>query len=120
MHKATAAWEQSCGVDFEHRVALDDKPGIDPEGLLFVVRAFDAGGKFIASSFFPSDPPERRRMLPPLCNVSVSSMLNQHGCASACCLELESARDRGRMTYLSRLKFPWVPCRMSGSSVAGV
>ncbi|PXA83604.1 hypothetical protein DMC47_42940 [Nostoc sp. 3335mG] len=61
--KATLAWEQTCGVDFEHRAALDEKPGVDPEGLLFVVRAFDAGGKFIASSFFPSDPPERRRVL---------------------------------------------------------
>jgi hypothetical protein len=63
MHQATLAWEQTCGVDFDHRVALDEKPGVDPEGLLFVVRAFDAGGKFIASSFFPSDPPERRRVL---------------------------------------------------------
>ncbi len=63
MRKATAEWEQTCGVNFEHRVALDTKPGVGPEGLLFVVRAFDAGGKFIASSFFPSDPPERRRVL---------------------------------------------------------
>lgn len=63
MHAATAAWEQTCGVNFEHRAALDTRPGTGLEGLVFVVRAFDAGGKFIASSFFPSDPPERRRVL---------------------------------------------------------
>ncbi|MBA2920468.1 MULTISPECIES: matrixin family metalloprotease [Sphingomonas] len=63
MHEATKAWEQTCGVNFEHRQVLDTRPGMGLEGLLFVVRAFDAGGKFIASSFFPSDPVERRRVL---------------------------------------------------------
>ena len=60
---ATKEWEMTCGVDFEHRAALDTKPGVGPEGLLFVVKEFNASGKFIASSFFPSDPPERRVLL---------------------------------------------------------
>jgi hypothetical protein len=63
MHAATREWEMTCGVNFEHRQVLDARPGLGLEGLLFVVRAFDAGGKFIASSFFPSDPVERRRVL---------------------------------------------------------
>lgn len=63
MKAAIEAWERTCGVNFEHRSALDTRPGAGPEGLLFVVRGFDAGGKFIASAFFPSDPPERRRVL---------------------------------------------------------
>jgi len=63
MHAATAEWEQSCGVNFEHLSALDDRAGTALEGALFVVREFDAAGKFIASSFFPSDPVDRRRVL---------------------------------------------------------
>lgn len=63
MRKACAAWEETCGVNFEHRSALDARPGVGPEGLLFVVRQLDANGKFIASAFFPSDPVERRRVL---------------------------------------------------------
>jgi hypothetical protein len=63
MHEATTAWEQTCGVNFEHRAVLDTRPGTGLEGLLFVVREFDAGGKFIASSFFPSDAVDRRRVL---------------------------------------------------------
>lgn len=63
MRAACAAWEETCGIDFEHRAALDTRPGVDREGLLFVVRQFDAGGKFIAAAFFPNDPVERRRVL---------------------------------------------------------
>jgi hypothetical protein len=57
---ATGEWERTCGVNFEHKSALDAKPGIGREGLTFVVKEFNAGGKFIAAAFFPSDPPERR------------------------------------------------------------
>ena len=60
---ATLEWETTCGVNFEHRAALDTKPGTGLEGLLFVVKEFNASGKFIASAFFPSDPPERRVVL---------------------------------------------------------
>ena len=63
MAAATREWEQTCGVNFEHRASLDTKPGVGAEGLLFVVKQFDAQGKFIASAFFPSDPPERRAVL---------------------------------------------------------
>ncbi len=63
IHAATREWELTCGINFEHRSALDSKPGIEKEGLVFVVREFNASGKFIASSFFPSDPPERRSVL---------------------------------------------------------
>lgn len=63
MAKATLEWEQTCGVNFEHRAVLDTKPGVGREGLLFVARGFDAGGRFIAAAFFPSDPVERRAVL---------------------------------------------------------
>lgn len=63
IHAATLEWEKTCGVNFEHKSALDAKPGVEKEGLVFVVREFNASGKFIASSFFPSDPPERRSLL---------------------------------------------------------
>lgn len=57
---ATGEWERTCGVNFEHKSALDAKPGIGKEGLTFVVKEFNAGGNFIAAAFFPSDPPARR------------------------------------------------------------
>lgn len=62
MKKATTEWECTCGVNFEHKQALDSKAGTGLEGCLFVVHHFEAGGKFIAASFFPSDPPERRHL----------------------------------------------------------
>ena len=60
---ATTEWERTCGVNFEHKTDLDSKPGTGREGLVFVVRVFNADGKFIASAFFPSDPVERRHVL---------------------------------------------------------
>jgi len=60
---ATGDWERTCGVDFQHRADLDGQPGTDPAGCLFVVFLQEAGGSVIASSFFPSDPPDRRHML---------------------------------------------------------
>ena len=63
MQKATQAWEETCGVKFNYESQLDQKPGTDPGGALFSVREFDAQGSFIASSFFPNDPPVRRRVL---------------------------------------------------------
>lgn len=69
MVSATKAWEGTCGVAFEHHVAHDnhDDPSVTPSeidpSLVFVVRHIDAEGKFIASAFFPTQPPRRRRVL---------------------------------------------------------
>jgi hypothetical protein len=61
--EATGAWEETCGVKFGYRPDLDDAAGVGPAGALFSVREFDAGGQFIASAFFPTDPPNRRKVL---------------------------------------------------------
>lgn len=61
--KACAAWQDTCGILFEHKQALDAQPGTGFAGALFVVREFNAGGEFIAAAFFPNDPPVRRRVL---------------------------------------------------------
>jgi hypothetical protein len=63
MAEATAAWEETCGVKFQHRGDLDSQPGVGAAGAVFVVREFDAGGQFIAAAFFPNDPRNRRRVL---------------------------------------------------------
>jgi hypothetical protein len=60
---ATAEWEKTCGINFEHKADLDSRPGTGREGCLFVVYQIDVGGSVIASAFFPSDPPERRHVL---------------------------------------------------------
>ncbi len=60
---ACNAWENTCGVQFEHCSDLDDKPGVGLEGCLFVVREVDAFGRFIAAAFFPTDPKNRRRVV---------------------------------------------------------
>ncbi|MQW77959.1 hypothetical protein GHK92_18995 [Nocardioides sp. dk4132] len=68
MAAATADWEAACGVRFAHLVEHD---GADPSaplvdldpGLVFAVRFVDAQGQFLASAFFPTSPPERRRLL---------------------------------------------------------
>jgi hypothetical protein len=62
MRAACLEWERTCGVDFKHRVELDTKAGVGPEGALFVVREIDAGGEFIAAAFFPNDPKDRRHV----------------------------------------------------------
>ncbi|HEX6741622.1 MAG TPA: matrixin family metalloprotease [Sphingomicrobium sp.] len=60
---ATEAWEKTCGVNFQHVADKDGEDGTGQNGCLFVAYKFDAGGSVIASSFFPSDPPDRRHLL---------------------------------------------------------
>ncbi|NPC98927.1 matrixin family metalloprotease [Nocardioides sp. zg-DK7169] len=65
---ATADWEATCGVRFRH---LSQHDGAEPSSplsdldptLVFAVRFVDAQGQFLASAFFPTSPPERRRLL---------------------------------------------------------
>lgn len=63
MQLATQAWEAVCGVRFEYVPAFDTSNSVRPEGVLFPVRYIGAGGAFIAASFFPNDPVNRRRVL---------------------------------------------------------
>lgn len=66
---AAADWQHSCGVRFVHLPQHDKHPDptveltqLDPR-LVFAVRYVDAQGAFIASAFFPTSPPPRRRVL---------------------------------------------------------
>lgn len=69
MKLATEAWEETCGVEFEHAEEHDGhadattRPDEIGPGIVFAVRHFDAQGKFIASAFFPTQPPARRKVL---------------------------------------------------------
>lgn len=64
MERATRDWENTCSVKFEHVQKLDDSAvGTKPAEVVFVVREVDAAGKYIALAFFPSHPPDRRRIL---------------------------------------------------------
>jgi hypothetical protein len=63
MRQATGAWEETCGVSFEHKEDLDLSANVRPEGVIFTVRFIDAGGRFIAAAFFPNDPVSRRKVL---------------------------------------------------------
>ena len=54
-------WETvcgECGLDFAHVKEQDGQPAAANAN--FTVRMVDAGGQFIASAFFPHDPPARR------------------------------------------------------------
>jgi hypothetical protein len=63
MKQATEGWAQTCGIRFTYKQELDGSDSLRPEGVLFTVREFDTGGQFIAASFFPNDPLNRRRVL---------------------------------------------------------
>jgi hypothetical protein len=63
MTQATATWENTCGVKFEHRSQFDNNaPGAPLPQVLFTVRRV-SGAPFIAAAFFPNDPANRRRVL---------------------------------------------------------
>jgi len=62
IEKATQAWEDTCGINFDHVVSKDTSTTTKPSGVTFTVRKIDAGGRFIAAAFFPNDPPDRRRV----------------------------------------------------------
>jgi len=64
MKGATSDWSQTCGVTFKYKSDLDTSPGTAlPAGVIFAVRGINANGQFIAASFFPDDPVDRRRVL---------------------------------------------------------
>lgn len=63
MDKACRDWEDTCGVDFEHKINLDESDGAADAQVLFNVRKVDAGGRFIAAAFFPNDPVYRRHVV---------------------------------------------------------
>jgi len=57
---AAFEWQAVCGIEFEYREQFDDTDdGASPD-VLFTVQEVDVGGRFIAASFFPNDPPIRR------------------------------------------------------------
>lgn len=63
LNAAAQAWERTCGVNFQHKAELDGAPGLAPDGCIFSAFLFNASGHFIAASFFPTDPPNRRHLL---------------------------------------------------------
>ena len=65
MGDATRAWQDVCGIRFEHDETLDGLPAADQaaRSVFVVVAGEDTGGEFIAVSFFPDDPPDRRMVV---------------------------------------------------------
>jgi matrixin len=63
MERASASWEKTCGIQFDHNRSEDDIDTLQPRSVLFTVREFNARGRFIAAAFFPDDPINRRRVL---------------------------------------------------------
>jgi len=60
---AVEDWMAVCGVQFQYLPQLDADPEARPGSAIFSVMHYDSGGRFIASAFFPDDPPERRIVL---------------------------------------------------------
>jgi hypothetical protein len=63
MWLAVNDWAATCGVEFEYMELADSSDSLRPPNVLFPVRHLNAGGVFIAASFFPNDPINRRRVL---------------------------------------------------------
>jgi hypothetical protein len=62
VERATKAWMDTCGIEFRHEVAKDLSPTTTVADVVFTVRKIDAGGRFIAAAFFPTDAAARRRV----------------------------------------------------------
>jgi hypothetical protein len=62
MRQATGDWEATCGVNFEYLPEFDTGTPPGPGQVVFDVRGYDAGGRYIAVSFFPNEPPDRRHI----------------------------------------------------------
>jgi hypothetical protein len=59
---ATEDWMAVCGIAFEYRSELDEKPA-NRSTALFGISYVDVGGQFIAAAFFPDDPADRRMII---------------------------------------------------------
>jgi hypothetical protein len=62
MRQATGDWEATCGVNFAYLPEFDTGNPPAPGQVLFDVRGYDAGGRYVAVSFFPNDQPDRRHI----------------------------------------------------------
>lgn len=63
MWLAVNDWATTCGVEFQYIEAADSSESLRPAEVLFPVRHINAGGAFIAASFFPDAAASRRRLL---------------------------------------------------------
>lgn len=65
MHEATKNWSEVCNVNFIHEQNKDSilNSNDNPIELTFVVKKFNANGKFIAKAFFPYYPKNRKKVL---------------------------------------------------------
>lgn len=67
MLEATKDWSDSCGIRFNYVAAYDNFRYFDnnrsvPDDLTFIVREYEASGKFEAEAFFPDEEPQKRKM----------------------------------------------------------
>lgn len=65
MHEATKNWSEVCNVNFIHEQNKDSilNSNDNPNELTFVVKKFNANGKFIAKAFFPYYAKNRKKVL---------------------------------------------------------
>lgn len=64
MKLAIREWENTCNVRFFYDEEKDESNILTPTfDLTFVVMGYDTNSSFIASAFFPYDPPSKRRLL---------------------------------------------------------
>jgi hypothetical protein len=64
MQAATTDWMKSCNVTFKYLPEFDemDPSAKQPPSLIFTVREYNIQGKFVAVSFYPLDPANRRKL----------------------------------------------------------
>lgn len=63
MKQATEAWEDVCGVKFEHVEEQDERKIKSLKGVIFPVRGINSKGIFTALAFYPSQPKNRWKVL---------------------------------------------------------